>query len=157
MLNAAFRREVRIMKSRVTIMVVVVLALIAGLAYAGEHNPAIRDENGFTVFSVGPVAYDDSAIIPGAAMLAHTWVEGTGLREAANLEPCNGVTTFCEESLALDDSAIIPPVMAKKVSEIYGYAAGGLREEVLSPLPNGCTEMCVGPIAFDNGTAELQR
>ncbi len=148
------------MKSRVTIMMVVVLTLIAGVTYAGENIPVAREENGCTVFSVGPVAYDDSAIIPGPAMLTHTWVEGTaagGLREAAKLEPCNGVTTFCEEAVALDDSAIIPPVMAKKVSEIYGYAAGGLREESLSPLPNGCTVMVEGPIALDNGTAELHR
>jgi len=133
-----------------------VLALIAGLAYAGENIPAAREENGCTVFSKGPVAYDDSAIMPGPAMLAGTWAGG--LREEAKVvEPCNGITTFCEETLANDDSAIIPPVTAKKVSEVYGYAAGGLREEVLSPMPNGCTEMCDGPIAFDNGTAELHR
>jgi hypothetical protein len=145
------------MKVRVTIMMVIVLALIAGLAYAGENITAAREENGCTVFSMGPVAYDDSNIMPGPAMLAGTWYAEGGLLETAKLEPCNGVTTFCEEAVALDDSAIIPPVLAKNVSEIYGYAAGGLREEVSGPLPNGCTEMCVGPIAFDNGTAEFHR
>jgi hypothetical protein len=144
------------MKVRVTIMMVIVLALIAGLAYAGENIPAAREENGLTVFSMGPVAYDDSTIMPGPVMLAGTWYAEGGLR-TAKLEPCNGVTTFCEEAVALDDSAIIPPVLAKNVSEIYGYAAGGVREEVSSLLPNGCTAMCVGPIAFDNGTAELHQ
>jgi hypothetical protein len=154
------KKEVRTMKFRMTIMMVIVLALIVGSVYAGEGNPVAREENGFTVFSVGPVALDNGTITLGPGAMGSPWVAGHaagGMREEApRLESYNGITTFSDEPIALDDGAIV--LMAKSRYSETGAAAGGLREEASSKkLYNGCTVFSVGPVAFDNGTIELNK
>jgi hypothetical protein len=147
------------MKKILILTMTIAATLFAASAYAREGGPASREENGITVFSTGPIAFDDVAI--GPAVLGEVSVEGSaagGMREDESaFEPNNnGVTLFSLGPMALDDYAIGPMAMSVKRSHsVEGSAAGGIREEgsALEPY-NGTTVFSTGPVAFDNGTTE---
>ena len=146
------------MKKILILTITIAATLFTGSAYAGEGGPAAREENGITVFSTGPIAFDDGAI--GPAVMGDAYVEGSaagGMREDESaLEPNNGITLFSIGPVALDDAAIGPAAISSPTVE--GSAAGGMREDesALDPY-NGITLFSTGPVAFDNGTTEPLR
>ena len=143
------------MKNILILTITIAATLFTVSAYAGEGGPAAREENGITVFSAGPIAFDDGAI--GPAIKGDAYVEGSaagGMREDESaLEPNNGITLFSIGPVALDDAAIGPAAMSSP--SVEGSAAGGLREDESTPDPsNGITVFSTGPVAFDNGNLE---
>src|SRR5512143_3762361 len=100
------------MKKIMFLSMMMVLALVIGLAYADESAAwALKGNgnlpyNGITVFSAGPVDFDNVPILTGA--MSGSYAEGTaagGWREEEALvetHPYNGVTIFSERSIDFD-------------------------------------------------------
>ena len=146
------------MKKIMFLSMMMVLALVIGSAYADERAAwALKGNgnlpyNGITVFSAGPVDFDNVPILTGA--MSGSYAEGTaagGWREEEALvetHPYNGVTIFSERSIDFDTL----PLGTEKMIGVYeeGSAAGGLHEEEAAFSGNGITIFSDEPVAYDN-------
>jgi hypothetical protein len=139
------------MKKIMFLSMMLVLALVAGTVYANESGNL--PYNGITVFSAGPVAFDDVPLVAGT--MNWSYEEGSaagGWREEEAMvetHPYNGVTIFSER--AIDFDAVPLGAVATIGTYEEGSAAGGLHEEEALALPeNGITIFSKEPVAFDS-------
>jgi hypothetical protein len=143
------------MKKIMFLSMMMVLALVVGSAYADEWvltQGSSLPYNGITVFSAGPVDFDNVPLLTGT--MSESYAEGAaagGWREEEALvetHPYNGVTIFSERSIDFDTL----PLGAEKMIGVNdeGSAAGGLHEEEAAFPGNGITIFSDGPVAYDN-------
>ena len=140
------------MKKIMFLSMMMVLALVAGTVYANESGNL--PYNGITVFSAGPVAFDDVPLLAGT--MNWSYEEGSaagGWREeeaVMETHPYNGVTIFSDRAIDFD-SVPLGAVALIGAYEEEGTAAGGLHEEEAMTLPeNGITIFSTEPVAYDS-------
>lgn len=145
------------MKKIMFLSLIMVLALVAGTAYAYESSTWALTEsgnlphNGITVFSAGPVDFDNVPLFTGAMRGAYEegsaaggWREEEAMTE---FHPYNGVTIFSKRPIDFDTL----PLGAEAMIGVYeeGSAAGGLHEEEVALPQNGITIFSDEPVAYD--------
>ncbi|HET7319230.1 MAG TPA: hypothetical protein VFK23_08850 [Nitrospirota bacterium] len=139
------------MKKIMFLSMMMVLALTAGTIYADESGSL--PYNGITVFSTGPVAFDDVPLLAGTmnwsyeeGSAAGGWREEEAMTET---HPYNGVTIFSDR--AIDFDSVPLGAVAQIGTYEEGTAAGGLHEEEAMALPeNGITIFSKEPVAYDS-------
>lgn len=139
------------MKKIMFLSMMMVLALVAGTVYANESGSL--PYNGITVFTNGPVAFDDIPVMAGTmnwsyeeGSAAGGWREEEAMTET---HPYNGITIFSDRSVDFD--AVPLGAVALIGSYEEGTAAGGLHEEEAVTSPeNGVTIFSKEPVAFDS-------
>ena len=145
------------MKKIMFLSMMMVLALVAGSAYADESSTWALTQsgslphNGITVFSAGPVDFDNVPLLTGTmrgsyeeGAAAGGWREEEAMTET---HPYNGVTIFSERPIDFDAVQLGAETMIGLYEE--GSAAGGLHEEAAFP-GNGITIFSDEPVAYDN-------
>ena len=139
------------MKKIMFLSMMMILALTAGTVYADESGSL--PYNGITVFSAGPVAFDDVPLLAGTmnwsyeeGSAAGGWREEEAMTET---HPYNGITIFSDRPVDFDAVSLGAVTLIGAYEE--GTAAGGLHEEEAVTLPeNGVTIFSTEPVAFDS-------
>jgi hypothetical protein len=145
------------MKKIMFLSMMMVLALAIGSAYAGERATWALTEsgnlphNGITVFSAGPVDFDNVPLLAGT--MSGSYEEGSaagGWREEEALSKSytyNGVTIFSERPIDFDTVQLGAVMMIGVYEE--GSAAGGLHEEEAAFPGNGVTIFSDRPVDYE--------
>jgi hypothetical protein len=143
------------MKKIMLLSMMMVLALAVGSAYADESATWALSEphNGITLFSAGPVDFDN--ILLGTGVASHMYAEGSAAggwrEEEAMTEPylSNGITILSEGPVSFD--TVVTYGEAETIGAFEeGSAAGGLHVEDTALPENGITIFSTEPVAYDN-------
>ena len=141
------------MKKIMFLSMMMVLALAVGSAYAVESARWISEpHNGITLFSAGPVDFDNALLGTGVASSLYAEGSATGgwRGEEAMTEPYlnNGITILSEGPVSFD--AVMYGEAETMGAFEEGSAAGGLHVEETVLPENGITIFNDGPVAYDN-------